>query len=241
MYKVRLDNFEGPMDLLLYFIRRDQLDIYDIPIAKITEEFIETIKAWTRIKMHVAGEFIVMASSLMRIKAKMLLPSPELNEDGVIIDPRTELMQQLIEYKRFKDAAGILSSLSEERNHNYPRQSLQIVSSMKGEEIGNLLEDTSLFDLAQVFKNAIENRPVISEFELQSEPVKLEKQKKFIFRYFDGDGRVKFSTLLSQLHSRMEIVVTFLAILDLVKEGVCTLSQGELFGDLELYHSGMEA
>ena len=241
MYKVSLDNFEGPIDLLLYFIRRDEIDIYDIPISTITKEFVDTIEAWTQLKMYVAGEFIVMASSLMRIKAKMLLPRPELNEEGIIIDPRTELMQQLIEYKRFKDAAAMLSSLADNRSHNFHRQSKQIINSDEGEVIENLFQDTSLFDIARIFKNAMENRPVISQFELQSEPIKLEEQKKFIFRYFDGDGRVKFSTLLSKLHSRIEIVVTFLAILALVRDGVCTFSQSELFGDLELYHMGVEA
>ena len=241
MYKVSLDNFEGPIDLLLYFIRRDEIDIYDIPISTITKEFVDTIEAWTQFKMYVAGEFIVMASSLMRIKAKMLLPRPELNEEGIIIDPRTELMQQLIEYKRFKDAAAMLSSLADNRSHNFHRQSKQIINSDEGEVIENLFQDTSLFDIARIFKNAMENRPVISQFELQSEPIKLEEQKKFIFRYFDGDGRVKFSTLLSKLHSPIEIVVTFLAILDLVREGVCTFSKCELFGDLELYHMVVEA
>ena len=232
MFKVNLDNFEGPIDLLLYFIRRDEIDIYDIPISTITKEFVDTIEAWTQLKMYVAGEFIVMASSLMRIKAKMLLPRPELDEEGIIIDPRTELMQQLIEYKRFKDAAAMLSSLSDNSSHNFHRQSKQIINSDEGEVIENLFQDTSLFDIARIFKNAMENRPVISQFELQSEPIKLEEQKKFIFRYFDGDGRVKFSTLLSKLHSRIEIVVTYLAILDLVREGVGTFSQCEIFCDL---------
>ena len=241
MYKVRLENFEGPMDILLYFIRRDELDIYNIPIAVITKEFIETIEAWKRMQMHVAGEFIVMASTLMRIKAKMLLPRSELDDDGEIIDPRTELIQQLIEYKQFKDAAEKLNSMAAKRSHIYPRQSEQFIPDVKGDEVSNLLRDISLFDLARVFKNAMENRPVVSQFELHREPVKLEQQKEFIFRYFDGDGRVKFSTLLAQLHTRMEIVVTFLAILDLVREGVCTLSQGELFGELELFHMNMEA
>ena len=241
MYKVRLENFEGPMDILLYFIRRDELDIYNIPIAVITKEFIETIEAWKRMQMHVAGEFIVMASTLMRIKAKMLLPRSELDDDGEVIDPRTELMQQLIEYKQFKDAAEKLNSMAAKRSHIYPRQSEQFIPDVKGDEVSNLLRDISLFDLARVFKNAMENRPVVSQFELHREPVKLEQQKEFIFRYFDGDGRVKFSTLLAQLHTRMEIVVTFLAILDLVREGVCTLSQDELFGELELFHMNMEA
>ena len=108
-YRIHLDNFEGPLDLLLYFIRRDELDIYDIPIAKITKEFIDAIEEWKRLNMMVAGEFIVMASTLMRVKAKMMIPRPELGEEGEVIDPREELMQQLIDYKRFSDAAEMLN------------------------------------------------------------------------------------------------------------------------------------
>ena len=96
MYRIQLDNFEGPLDLLLYFIRRDELDIYDIPIAKITKDFINVIEEWKRTNLVSAGDFIVMASTLMRVKAKMMIPRPELDEDGDIIDPRTELMNQLI-------------------------------------------------------------------------------------------------------------------------------------------------
>ena len=103
MYQIQLDNFEGPIDLLLYFIRRDELDIYDIPISKITKEFVETVEEWEKMHLHVAGDFIVMASTLMRIKAKLLLPRPELDDEGEIIDPRTELVQQLVEYKRYKN------------------------------------------------------------------------------------------------------------------------------------------
>ena len=122
MYKVQLNNFEGPIDLLLYFIRRDELNIYDIPISKITKEFINTVEEWKKVHLHIAGDFIVMASTLMRIKAKLLLPRPELDDDGEIMDPRTELIQQLIEYKRFKEAADLLKNLSKKRGLNFSRQ-----------------------------------------------------------------------------------------------------------------------
>ena len=122
IYKVQLKNFEGPLDLLLYFIRRDELDIYDIPIAKITKDFIAVIEEWKRANIVLAGDFIVMASTLMRVKAKMMLPRPELDEDGEIIDPREELMQQLIDYKRFRDASDILKRMSIERSYKVARQ-----------------------------------------------------------------------------------------------------------------------
>ena len=234
MYKVQLNNFEGPIDLLLYFIRRDELDIYDIPISEITREFVRTVEEWKKMHLHVAGDFIVMASTLMRIKAKLLLPRPELDDEGEIIDPRTELIQQLVEYKRFKNAAELLGNLSRERELNFPRK----LESSFEEDIQdfeeNIIINASLYDLAKVFKNAIDNMPVVSQFELSREPVKLEEQKEFILKHFDGDGRLKFSTILSKLDTRMKIVVTFLAILDMVREGLCSLQQNEIFGELEL-------
>ena len=234
MYQIQLDNFEGPIDLLLYFIRRDELDIYDIPISKITKEFVETVEEWEKVHLHVAGDFIVMASTLMRIKAKLLLPRPELDDDGEIIDPRTELVQQLVEYKRYKNAAEILNNLSNDQSQRFTRQlePLMVVDESDVEE--NLILDVTLFDLARFFKSAMDSMPVVSQFELNREPVKLEEQKKFIFKHFDGDGKLKFSTILSKLETRMEIVVTFLAILDLVRDGSCKLIQEKIFGDLEL-------
>jgi segregation and condensation protein A len=240
-YQVKLENFEGPMDLLLYFIRRDELDIYDIPIGQITKDFVDMIEEWKRMNMLIAGEFIVMAASLMRVKAKMMIPRPELDDEGVIIDPRTELMQQLIDYKRFRDAAEMLDSIAGERSHVVPRQFEQDIKVLDGDEIGSLLRDVTLYDLARVFKEAMENRPVMSQFELNREPIKLEQQKEFLFKYFDGDGRLKFSTLLINLKTRLEIIVTFLAILDLVREGTCTLEQNDVFDDIELIHLGVVA
>ena len=234
MYKVQLNNFEGPIDLLLYFIRRDELDIYDIPISEITREFVRTVEEWKKMHLHVAGDFIVMASTLMRIKAKLLLPRPELDDEGEIIDPRTELIQQLVEYKRFKNAAELLGNLSSERELNFPRQLEPSLEEDIQDFEENIIINASLYDLAKVFKNAIDNMPIVSQFELSREPVKLEEQKEFILKHFDGDGRLKFSTILSKLDTRMKIVVTFLAILDMVREGLCSLQQNEIFGELEL-------
>ena len=240
MYKIQLNNFEGPIDLLLYFIRRDELDIYDIPIAKITKEFIDAVEEWERVQLHVAGDFFVMASTLMRIKAKLLLPRPELGDDGEIIDPRKELVQQLVEYKRFKDVAEMLKNLSDERDQKFCRQLEPIILTDELDSEENIILDVTLYDLARFFKSVMDNMPVVSQFELHREPVRLEKQKEFIFRYIDGDGRLKFSTILDKLKTRMEIVVTFLAVLDLVREGICRLTQNKVFGDLELQKIGSE-
>ena len=233
-YNIQLEKFEGPLDLLLYFIRRDELDIYDIPISKITEDFIMTINEWKRLNMMIAGEFIVMASTLMRIKARMMIPRVELDDDGDIIDPRTELMQQLIDYKRFRNAADILNKMAQERSQHYTRR---LDPQIKNEEDDNLevfFKDVSLFDLAKLFKNAMDSKPVLSPYELNKEPIKLEQQKEVIFSYFDGDGKLSFNNLLDILSSRMEVIVTFLAILDLVKEGTCAIYQADIFSDILL-------
>ena len=223
-YRIKLENFEGPLDLLLYFIRRDELDIYDIPISKITKDYVAVIEEWKKLNMVIAGDFIVMASTLMRVKAKMMIPRPELDEDGDIIDPREELMKQLIDYRRFRDAADMLDEMAD-RSNNFIE----------------VRENIKINDFARVFKEAIENRPKISQFELNREPIKLEKQKEFIFKHFDGEGRLRFKTLIKKLASRMEIIVTFLAVLDLVKEGICRLDQQNIFGEIELVHLIIEA
>ena len=240
-YRIKLENFEGPLDLLLYFIRRDELDIYDIPISKITKDFIAVIEEWKKLNMVVAGDFIVMASTLMRVKAKMMIPRPELDEDGDIIDPREELMKQLIDYRRFRDAADMLDKMADISNNFIPRQFEQEIPNVDDQDLGMLFRDVTLYDLARVFKEAIENRPIISQFELNREPIRLEKQKEFIFKHFDGEGRLRFKTLIKKLASRMEIIVTFLAVLDLVKEGICRLNQKNIFGEIELVHLIIEA
>ena len=240
-YQVNLNNFQGPLDLLLFFIRRDELDIYDIPISSITSEFVSVIKEWEQMNMVVAGEFIDMASLLMRIKVKLLIPRPDLDEEGENIDPRDELIQKLVEYKRYRDAAEMLKTLGKAKKQLFVRQFKQVHLIENDDNLGDIFGDVSLYDLAKTFKIAMENRPVISQFELTREPIQLEKQKEFLIKFFDGDGKLKFSSLLEKIRNRVEIIVTFLAILDLVREGVCTLNQNNIFGDIELTHHGMEA
>ena len=241
-YKIQLEKFEGPLDLLLYFIRRDELDIYDIPISKITEDFISTINEWKRLNLMVAGEFIVMASTLMRIKARMMIPRIELDEEGENIDPRTELMQRLIDYKRFRSAADILNEMALEKSAHFKRDlNLSIIREKNDEGLDAFFKDVSLFDLAKLFKKAMDDKPVLSPFELNKEPVKLEKQKEVILNYFDGEGKLSFNNLLGILKTRLEVIVTFLAILDLVKEGSCALFQADVFSDIQLINLKLQS
>ena len=233
-YQIKIENFEGPLDLLLYFIRRDELDIYDIPISRITKDFISVISEWKRLNLIIAGDFIVMASTLMRVKAKMLIPRPELDDDGIRLDPREELINQLIDYSRFKDAASFLKQMNEESSLMTPRQFQQSINPDSADTLNLVLEDITLFDIASYFKKVIEKRPIISQFELSREPIKLEQQKEIILKRLNEIDRLSFKNLTKKIQSKLELIVTFLAILDLIRVGICHVVQDAIFGELEL-------
>lgn len=234
MYKVQLEQFEGPLDLLLYFIKRDELDIYDIPIAKITEDYMKTVQDLKEVNISTAGEFIYMASTLMRIKSKMLLPSFSQDDEDEMEDPRLPLVRQLLEYQRFKEAAHSLSSLSEIRSRYFTRGKPKNISSVE-ENAAVFVRNVSLFDIATYFKAAIDNRPVISKYELHRELLSIEDQKAKLLAYVDGDGILRFSSLMKRLKDKIEIIITFLAILDLIRESKIIVIQNELFSEMEIH------
>ena len=222
------------MDLLLYFIRKDELDIYDIPISHITNQFIEVLNKWDEMKISIAGEFIVMASTLMRIKVKMMLPKKLNDEDGQIIDPRQELMIQLMEYKKYRAAANILANLSEKRNRYFTRLLNSDKNINKSESSYLSTSKISLFELAKAFKDLLEKESVIDEIKFEKEPLKLENHKEHIISLFDKRGKLLFKDLIKNLVSRFEIILTFLAILDLIKSKVCSVAQDTVYGKIEL-------
>ena len=170
-----------------------------------------------------------------------MIPRPDLGDDGEIIDPRTELMEKLINYTKYRDAADMLQHLATQRSNHFPRQFIQEINFSENIEMDNYFSDSSLYDLARLFKTAIDNRPVISQFELIREPIKLEEQKEMIKKYFDGEGKIIFNNLVKILKSKMEIIVTFLAVLDLVKEGICILGQSDVYGQIELTNLQMKS
>lgn len=231
-YKVQLENFEGPLDLLLYFIRRDEIDIYDIPIARITEEYMETLDVMQRFSVSVAGEFIVMAANLMRIKAKMLLPRPSLDDDDMD-DPRTYLVEKLLEYQQFKNAATNLEDILADRSQ-YFSKGYSMPPPGGEEDPGVFLKDVSLYDIASYFKDVMERMPVIQSYELHREPVSLDNQKSLILSGFNEQGRQTFKSLVKKLSSKLEVVVTFLAILELTRLFMIKVVQSDVFGEMEL-------
>ena len=233
MYKVQLEQFEGPLDLLLFFIKRDELDIYDIPISKITLDYMESIQSVNNINISLAGDFIHMAATLMRIKSKMMIPATANEDHEDIDDPRLPLVRQLLEYQKFREAAQSLNSLAEVRSRYFARGKFKNIPSIE-EDPSVFVRDVSIFDIAKYFKTAMDSRPVISQFELQREQISMEDQKAKLFAYVDGDGSLMFSSLMKRLNNKIEIIITFLAILDLIRESKILVIQNKLFSDLEI-------
>ena len=233
MHKVEIDQFQGPLDLLLYFIRRDEIDINDIPIAKITAEYLQIVEDMKSMNLSVAGEFILMAATLMRIKSKMLLPRPDLDDLGEPIDPRTELVQQLIEYKKYKDIADNLSEKWEALSYQHERSVTQSIDDIE-EEI-NYLKEISVFELAKHFKEVMDRAPEINPYEVDLNTLDLSDKKQFILSSFDGRGILSFEHLLKSCKSKLEVVIAFIALLDLVQQFKIAVFQSSLFEDIEIH------
>ncbi|MEY2720090.1 MAG: Segregation and condensation protein [Bacteroidota bacterium] len=234
MYSVRLENFEGPLDLLLFFIKRDELDIYDIPIASITQEFLEYVKVLELLDLELAGEFIVMASMLVQIKAQMLLPREE--KDGQLPgtidedDPRAELVRRLLEYKRYKEATDSLSISAENQKYVLYRQIFE------AEEIHAAQSDSyrnaTLFDLLKALKRAIEKAPEKAEPHVVTRfPITVEEKSDEIMHVLKTKPAARFFELVSGL-TKMHIVVTFLALLELAKLQRILVQQDLRFDDI---------
>lgn len=234
MYSVRLNNFEGPLDLLLFFIRRDELDIYDIPIASITQEFLDFVKVLEILDLDLAGEFIVMASMLVQIKAQMLLPREEMEggDQGVLNedDPRAELVRRLLEYKRFREASDSLTLSAENQKYVLYRRVFE-AEEIHAAENGSY-RNATLFDLLKALKRAVERAPeqadphVVTRF-----PITVEEKAAEIMHTLQSKQSVGFFELVMGL-STMHIVVTFLALLELAKNHQIVVHQDERYDDI---------
>ena len=218
MYRVQLKNFEGPLDLLLFFIKRDELDIYDIPISYITNQFLDYISLMEELDLDVASEFILMASMLMSIKAKMMLPQEESDEPLDEHDPRYELVQRLLEYKRYKEMAGKMESFEEEAQKKHFRGNPE-ADQVEKQASGEALKNVTMFDLMSAFKKVltdIKKQEAIHTVEKVQHTI--EDQTEYVLDLLQDRGRTAFRTMCEELKSRTKIVVTFLAILEMLKE-----------------------
>ena len=230
-YRVRLPIFEGPLDLLLFLIKRDELDIYDIPIAKITQDFLDYVNLLKVLNLHLAGDFMVMAATLMRIKARMLLPASPLDDDDEIDDPRQELVDMLIEYRKFKEAAGELEELEDERIKMFPRiQSMEEVYG--GPTLEDSLKDVTLFDLLETVKKILAEMPEESLHEIVTLDVTIEEQMGVIESFFGEKDHFSFMDLAKSLKQRILVMLTFLAMLELMRTQKIRVEQDENFGEI---------
>lgn len=232
MYRISLSEFEGPLDLLLFFIKRDELDIYDIPIAHITKNFMEYLDAMQELNLEMAADFIYMASVLMSIKAKMLLPRPEMPAGELDeFDPRTELVQKLLEYKRFKEVSLGMQLLEEDRRQHFPRLTFEHIEAT---EIEDETKRPTLFDLIRAYQLAMKNMPKITVHEIKKIPVTIEQQTEFLLKKLDEQIQVSFIKTVAEFTERITIVVTFLAILEMAKMRLVNIIVREDYSDFWL-------
>ena len=232
VYSIKIPDFEGPFDLLLFFIERDELDIRDIPISRITDDFLGYIRHMEKLDLEVGSEFILFAATLMRIKAKMLLPRPQVNEQGEAVDPRADLVRHLLEYRRFKEAAAALSQLEDVALARFARANIaEEIDELSAEaEDRAPLVNLSLTSLALTFQ-----RVLLGQIERERSPFHVvmqvpytvEDQKAIVAARVAVEGRVNFADLLQACADRMQMVYTFMAVLEMLNERTLSLHVNE--------------
>ncbi|HLF63015.1 MAG TPA: segregation/condensation protein A [Saprospiraceae bacterium] len=229
-YTIRTTHFEGPFDLLLFFIERDELDIYDIPIAKITDDFLTYIREMESLNIDLAGEFILVAATLMRIKAKMLLPRKELDEQGNEIDPRQELVERLLEYRRYKDVIDDLRAYEERRSQAVGRGNVaDELQKIANEALADAeLESLTMFRLLKAFERVMErfeeHRRVVHT--IVRYPYTVLQQQNIILERLTSQSKLPFEGVFMDCENRVHAIVTFLALLELLNVQRIHLTQG---------------
>lgn len=238
-FEIKLPQFEGPFDLLLFFIERDELDIHDIQISKITEDFLGYIKQMQELNVEVASEFILVAATLMRIKAKMLLPRPDLDEQGNEIDPRQDLIQRLIEYKRYKSVLQEFVNLEEERSKQEKRGNIvrELQQLSQSAPAGEELEQLDLYKLLMVYEKVMkrfENEKLEVTHTVVQYPYTIEEQKDMVLGMIALGSRVQFEAVLMRAKDKVQLVYSFLAILELLQQQMLSIQVGEGFNNFWL-------
>lgn len=233
-YRIHLQNFDGPLDLLLFLIRKNEVDIYDIPMAEITQQFMEYLEAIEMLDLDHASDFILMAATLIRIKVKMLLPKPEVEDDEEAEDPRHELVQRLLEYQRFKESAAELGDLEIEQRNFFKLANYEFLDDEQPEEVEPLgKSDVNLYDLMSVFVEVLKRVSPVVEHIVERIPVTIEDQAKIILSFLETQNRVLFKDiLLKHVKEKIILIVTFIAILELVKGKQVALTQNRPFSEI---------
>jgi segregation and condensation protein A len=229
-YQVRIENFEGPLDLLLHLIKKNEINIYDIPVAMIAQQYLHYLEAMEELNLNVAGDFLVMAATLLQIKSKMLLPVDETaDDDEEGPDPREELVRRLLEYKAFKEAARQLDDQEKVWREVFWREQAPLVEEVE-EDLP--LENVSLFDLVDALKEVLERNPSSRLIEIVPDNLTVRERMNLILETLEGKDSVSFAALFEGSSHRMVVVVTFLALLELMKLRVARVFQAETFGPI---------
>ncbi len=232
-YGIKLEIFEGPMDLLLHLIQKNDLDIYDIPISKITSEYLSYLNLMKEMNLEVAGDFLIMAATLMRIKSKMLLPVYSEEEDEELDDPRDEITKRLLEYKKFKEASKVLKTNLEKQKDVFFRKTQP---EFTDEDFG---VDVSLFDLMDAFRKVLEKAKKSSK-EIIKEEFTIEDKIRIILSLLEGKKFVSFYSIFLKDETMSSVIVTFLALLELIKIGQISVRQNEAFSEIRIYRKERE-
>jgi segregation and condensation protein A len=232
-YKVELEVFEGPLDLLLYLIKKEEVDIYNIPIEKITTQYMEYLNLMHMLDLNIAGEFIVMAATLMMIKSRMLLPVEERGEqEEDEDDPRWDLVRQLVEYKKFKDAANFLQAREAYQEDVFELGHEGVV--LEPDDPGIVLRDLSIFDLISAFNDILKNARPEEIGEIFADRFTVSDKIEVILQTIRLNRKISFSELFGKTASRHEVICTFLALLELIRLRQVRVRQNERFGEIEI-------
>ena len=232
-YQIKINVFEGPYDLLLFLIKKGEIDIYDIPIAKISKEYLEYIAIMRSLDLEIAGEFIVMAATLMRIKAKMLLPI-HVEEEEEIEDPRRELVQNLLEYQRIKNAAEQFEGFEFRSSMHFPRGDTVKDETMEAQD-GDFDIQMSIYELVVAYHAVLQKRVEKTYHYVLPDPATIEEKMEEILRLLDVQKRISFHQHLMSHGERIIIVINFLAILELAKRKQIRISQSQPFRNIWIY------
>jgi segregation and condensation protein A len=236
-YEVKLDIFEGPLDLLLYLIRKNEIDIYDIPIALITEQYLKYMEMLKSLNLDLAGEYLVLASTLIHIKSRMLLPEMATGDDDEEQDPRIELVQQLLEYQAYKEAALALDGRLMLDRDVFKRGGDVAERPAAVPEEETLLE-ASLFDLVEAFQRMVSKLKPLSGMEIEGEKISLAEKISEITERLMREKSLTFTDLMAGQKSRRQMIYTFLAILELIKMRIIMAYQSASFGAIRIFPAG---
>lgn len=230
-YKIKLEVFEGPLDLLLYLVKKDHLNIYDIPIATVTEQYLQYINLMQLLDLNIAGEFLVMAATLMQIKSKMLLPAEE-NKEEELEDPRQELVNRLLEYEKFKEIAQNLRQREQDQKEVFKRPITEAEKEIPGE--APVYFEASIFDLINAFSQALQEVPKEMFYEVIKDEFTVEQKIHDILHLLLVVDSVSLSELFNKAKHKIEIIVTFLAILELTRMKEIVARQKGVFDEIEV-------